>query len=273
MPSTHFLQQFAKTFAHLQAHILLYPKHSSPTMSDLLTSPCMKAHICQISTIIHTHHTKQLENLHKCLDIKSFDYSAFLTHSHASPNTSIAQEHAPVLSLVFILSHQSKIFCLLPLKFSIGPLSEPHRATLCFTEHPVHCRHISVHGNEWCVAVMKELKRFFNVSSLFECDECNKVVCWCWRGIHQAGIKPESRIYPWGLHKISTSAASAAHRRCCWWTHGSLKVNLGLMFHLPNIIFVQKSTWGWKNSHLLYSFYQVFTSWSELWQYSVQNCW
>jgi len=41
-----------------------------------------------------------------------------------------------------------------------------------------------------------------------------------------------------------------------------------------DVLLIQKSAWGQKKSHLLYSFYQVFTSCCDLWQYckcSVQN--
>ena len=120
MPSTHALQHIAKTFAHLQMHILIYPKHSRHTVLHLQTPSWTKSHIDQISSIIYTCHAEYLENLPKHLDINSFDFSAFLTHWYTSLNISVVQGHAPMLSLVFILTHQFGIFHPLLLKFSFA---------------------------------------------------------------------------------------------------------------------------------------------------------
>ena len=79
---------------------LCNPSYSRYTISHLQTSSCMKAHICQISGIIHTWHAEYLKHLRKHLDTDSINSSAFLMHWFASLNTSIAQRHTSLLPLV-----------------------------------------------------------------------------------------------------------------------------------------------------------------------------
>ena len=90
------------------------------TVLHLQTPSWTKSHIHQISSIIYTCHAEYLQNLPKHLDINSFDFSAFLTHWYTSLNISVVQGHAPMLSLVFILTHQFGIFHPLLLKFSFA---------------------------------------------------------------------------------------------------------------------------------------------------------
>ena len=92
---------------HTSLHIPLYSRY---TILHVRTSSCMKAHVHQISDIIHAQHTEYSQCLWKHLDTNSFNYTAFLTHWFASPNISIAQGCASRLSPVSILPHQFGIF-------------------------------------------------------------------------------------------------------------------------------------------------------------------
>ena len=105
---------------HICRHTsLCIQSYSRYTISHLWTSSCIKAHIHQISGIIHAWHAEYSQHLQKCLDINSFDSSAFLMHWYASLNISIVQGHASVFLPVSTLPHQFSIFHPLPLKFSI----------------------------------------------------------------------------------------------------------------------------------------------------------
>ena len=99
--------------SHIHRHTSLHiPSYSRYTISHVWTSSCMKAHVCQISGIIHTWHAEYLQCLWKHLDTNSVDSTAFIMLWYASLNISIAQGHATMLSPVSILPHQFSIFCL-----------------------------------------------------------------------------------------------------------------------------------------------------------------
>ena len=73
----YMLQEPSHLCRHTSLHI---PSYSRYTISHIQTSYCMKAHIHQISGIIHARHAEYSQYLRKHLDTNSFNYTAFLTY-------------------------------------------------------------------------------------------------------------------------------------------------------------------------------------------------